>query len=124
MKAYNYFLFRIYMFYKDTMKEKDFLILATSVVSTLVILINLLTLYYIFVFLKIIPQIPNKYYTIFVGVLLCLLNYRFMIKNKNFLNYNFNKDKKGGYFIISIFILTVILFITIANIYRARVFNL
>ncbi|WP_129583088.1 hypothetical protein [Flavobacterium cyanobacteriorum] len=106
------------------MKEKDFLILATSVVSTLVILINLLTLYYIFVFLKIIPQIPNKYYTIFVGVLLCLLNYRFMIKNKNFLNYNFNKDKKGGYFIISIFILTVILFITIANIYRARVFNL
>lgn len=37
MKVYHYFLFRIYMFYKDTIKDGRNLLLPTSFVSTVTI---------------------------------------------------------------------------------------
>lgn len=124
MKAYYYLLFRIYMFYKDTMKEKNLLIFTTSVITTVIITINLMSIYYLFVLNNVFPELPNKYYAIGCGILICFLNYFFIVKNKKFLNYNFQKDKIGGAVVVGFVVLTAIVFITIGNIYRSKMYNL
>lgn len=121
MKAYQYFLFRIYMFYKDTMKEKDLLIFYTSIVSALVIQINLISLYFALELIELVPSIPSKYFVILLGIIIFILNYYLIVKEKKFLNYSFNKGKLGGIFTIGIFILTAAFAITVANIHRAKI---
>lgn len=123
MKAYNYFLFRIYMFYKDTIKEKNALIYSTAIVSSLLVNLNLMNIYYLFNYNDLSPSIPNKYYVIIFFVVSLLINYCLFVRRKFFLNQNFQKDKKGGFIIVAIVILTALFFIIIANLNREKIAN-
>lgn len=123
MKAYYYLLFRIYMFYKETIKEKANFSLSASFVTTVLISVNLISIYFLFFYLNMLVEIPNKFYIIIFMVLLWIFNYFFIIKKEKFLNYNFQKDKKGGYVIVIYIILTAVFAIMIANKNRERIFK-
>lgn len=123
MKAYHYLLFRIYMFYKDTMKEGSNLLLTTSFVSTVMISINLITIYFYFNYKDLLSAIPNKYYIIGFMILIWGINYFFIIKKEDFLKRNFNKDKKEGTLVIVYIILTAFFAIVAANYNREKIFE-
>lgn len=106
------------------MKEKDLLIFYTSIISTVIITINLFTLYYSLVLLEVTFKIPNKYYTIALGLLIYIINYNFIVKKRKFLDYNFEKSKMGNFFTIGVFIVTATCAILVANMHRAKFFNL
>ena len=120
-KAYYYLCFRIYMFYKDTMNENDFPALFTSLAVTVILAVNLMSIYYVFVTLGIVDEIPNKYYTLTFGFLVWLANYFLFIKQLKFLDYNFEKDEKGGYVIIGFLLITILFFIIVANCHRSQI---
>jgi len=122
-KAYNYFLFRQYMFYKDTLKEKGDYTFSTSIASTVLISINLMTIYFILDYNDLIIKIPNKFYLLFFVLLVWIINYYMIVKKETFLNYNFRKDKKGGILIIGYLIVTAVSFICIANLNREKKMN-
>lgn len=124
MKTYYYLLFRIYMFYKDTMKENNnlLLLLSTSIIPSIIFSINLLSIYYMFVYWGLFAKI-TAYFIVFLGIMFALLNFIFFVNKKVFLKQNFKKDTKGGFAVIGLIILTTLLFITVANFNRAKIFN-
>lgn len=123
MKAYQYLLFRIYMFYKDTMKEKTYLTFSTSLVSTLLVTINLMTVYFYLEYKDLVFAIPNKYFIIALCFLIWAINYFVIVRKERFLNRNFQKDKKGGYIVVGFIILTALFFIIVSNLNRDKIFN-
>ncbi|MNK03811.1 hypothetical protein D3C87_216640 [compost metagenome] len=124
MKIYNYLLFRIYRFYTDVMKEKEIPLVYVTTVSTLFIGFNLYTISSYLVFKDIIHEVisSKSRVIVFMVIVLCL-NYIFFIKGKRFLNYNFKKDFKGGISIIFYMLFTAIMFIWVANLNRAKIFE-
>lgn len=125
MKYYNYLLFRIYQ-QMILNKENDIstiLFLLTSV-STLFVYFtfNVIILIINYYFVKIYNFIfLNETAIIFYMFLIAFFNYEFFVKPKKFLNYNFNKDKKGGY-VISIYLISiVVLLYYFGNQYRNNI---
>lgn len=105
------------------MKEKnEFLrLLSTSIISSIIFCINLVSIYYIFVYLDLLIQLA-PYLIVCIGIFFFFLNFNLFVKKKAFLKQNFKKDKKGGYAIIFLLALTTIIFITVANFNRAKIF--
>ncbi len=107
-------------------KENDIstiLFLLTSV-STLFVYFtfNVIILIINYYFVKIYNFIfLNETAIIFYMFLIAFFNYEFFVKPKKFLNYNFNKDKKGGY-VISIYLISiVVLLYYFGNQYRNNI---
>jgi len=75
--------------------------------------------YYCFDISKIL--IPNEFSVFIYVIIFGLLNYYFFIKDKKFLNYGFEADKKGGYFIVVFIILMAVSFVFIANKNREKI---
>jgi len=124
MKAYYYLLFRIYRFYTDKIKEKDFPLIYACSVSTIFFYFNLYTVYAYIVYKNYIDEfIPSKYYVLIPMAVIWLLNYFFFVKRKRFLDFNFKKDVKGGMLIVAYFLFTVVIFIIIAKYQRAEIFE-
>ena len=122
-QAYYYFLFRIFRFYKDRYKEGDkSAIWSVICVSTTCIGFNLLTVYFFFDFVDILPMFSNKYWAMSFMIGVGIVNYLFFIKDKKFLNCGFIKDRKGGAKIIAYFIISVAISIVIANFNREKIF--
>ena len=121
MKIYSYLLFRIYHFYKDSKYENGNYTLSTSIVSTLLISIHVLTIYFL---LRIngIPLIELNF-GIITGCMgfFWAVNYFLFVRNESFLHYNFTKDKKGGYFIIGYLLLTTFIVVYTAQLHRKQV---
>ncbi len=127
MKQFNYLLFRLYDYYHRVRKEDAGLSLYFTVTaSTLIIYFvfyNILT-YIDFYFFKIVNQLlPNKFSIVVFIVVIGLLNYWLFIKDRNFLNYNFKSDKKGGYAIIGFIIFLALSFVFVANKNREKNFK-
>ena len=127
MKQFNYLLFRLYDYYHRVRKEDAGLSLYFTVTaSTLIIYFvfyNILT-YIDFYFFKIVNQLlPNKFSIAVFIVVIGLLNYWLFIKDRNFLNYNFKSDKKGGYAIIGFIIFLALSFVFVANKNREKNFK-
>lgn len=123
MRAYEYFLFRIYMFYKNKMKDKRNLLLPTSFVSTTIICINLMTIYFYFIYKDLVPAVPNKYFIVGFMIIIWLINYYSIIIKENFLKRNFHIDVKGGIAVIGYIIMTFFIFIVLANYNREKIFK-
>ena len=123
MRAYEYFLFRIYMFYKNKMKDKRNLLLPTSFVSTTIIWINLMTIYFYFIYKDLVPAVPNKYFIVGFMIIIWLINYYSIIIKENFLKRNFHIDVKGGIAVIGYIIMTFFIFIVLANYNREKIFK-
>ena len=123
MRIYQYLLFRIYMFYKDSKFEKGDYTISTSIVSTVLISINLITIYFLLEYNEILILKLNKGIIISFIVLVWVLNYFLIVKKEKFLEFNFTKDKKGGYLIVAFILLTAFASITVANYNRGKIFE-
>ena len=124
MKAYYYFLYRIYWMYKNKNKESDIQALySATAVSTTIISINLVSLYGIADYFDVVAALENKYYVMFIMVIIGCINHYFFVREKKFLNCDFQKDKKGGVLIVAYLFALGILFTTLANINREKIFK-
>ena len=99
-KIYYYFLYRQYLYYKDTLKEKDSLLLSTSFSATALIGINLLSVIFLLDYFDIVKVFNSEYSSLILMAIVWFVNYYFFIKDGKFLQYNFKKDIKGGLIII------------------------
>lgn len=124
MKVYYYFLFRIYRYYIDKQNENEFqAVFSATAVSTVIIYFVLLFIYGSANYFDLLPMIKNKMYVIPIMIVIGIINYYYFVKQKKFLNYNFQKDRKGGRYIIIFIIFLGISFITLANINRKKIFE-
>lgn len=124
MKAYYYFLFRIYRLYKDKNKESDAQALfSATAVSTVIVSFILLFLHGVANYFDLLPMFTNKYYAAFFMIVIGFINHYLFVRGRTFLNYGFQKDKKGGILIVSFIIAFGILFIVFTNINRDRIFK-
>lgn len=124
MKAYYYFLFRIYRYYKDKQNENEFQALfSATAVSTVIIYFVLLFAYGILNYFDFIPMINNKIYVIPFILIIGAINHYLFVKEKKFLRFDFHKDRKGGVYIITFIIVLSASFIIIANINREKIFK-
>lgn len=124
MKVYYYFLFRIYRYYKDKERESDFQALfGASAVSTVIIYFILLFVYGFVNYLDLLPMIKNKMYVIPFMVGFWFINYHLFVKNKKFLNYGFQKDRKGGVLITIFIVVLGVSFIILSNANRTKIFE-
>lgn len=124
MKAYNYFLFRIYKYYTDKENESEKMALfSVTAVSTVMISFVFLILHGVLNYFDLVQSVTNNLLIILFVLIVGVLNYYFFVKNKKFLEYGFLKDKRGGLLVIS-FILTLgIFFLVLANYNRAKIFE-
>jgi len=126
MKYYYYILYRIFNSLNDPKKHNNAVtisILLTNT-STLIVWFGIYTIlsyidYYCFDISKIL--IPNEFSVFIYVIIFGLLNYYFFRKDKKFLNYGFEADKKGGYFIVVFIILMAVSFVFIANKNREKI---
>jgi hypothetical protein len=51
------------------------------------------------------------------------INHYFFVKTKRFFNYNFQKDRKGGFLVVAYIIFSLILVLIVGQYNRDRIFN-
>lgn len=117
MRAYSYFLFRIYIFYRDIIREGNLRIFSSvSTVSSIFVSMNVFTLS------EIISNYTLDAILIFPCMILTMvLNYYLFIKRRSFLDCNFKTDKKGGVLVVLCMLFTVALLILAASKKRSRI---
>lgn len=121
-RTYYYFLFRIYWYYRDKVKENDATALfSATAVSTTVISINLLTLYFVANYFDWLSVPINKYGVAIFIISAGLANHYFIVKRRKFLNYSFQKDRKRGYYVILYFITTALFAFAIGSYNREKI---
>lgn len=128
MKAYYYLLFRLYWFFRDSIKEGHKMsLITTSIFITMINLFIIMALFGMFYFFRIefSPSLGKYYKVILIPSMfvLWLINYYYFIKPRNFLRKDFKKDKKGGLFIVFVFLLIGLLFVIGANKNREKIFK-
>lgn len=126
MKAYYYFLYRVYWHYRDSPKKgHERALITTSFISSLILYVILITIFgFLYFFQE--NQAPSflsndKLKTIFIMLIIYVINYFLFIKPMRFLKKNFRKDKKGGFLIILFFIILGFLFLIGANKNRDKI---
>lgn len=124
MKILYYLTFCIYRFAIDRGIERDIPLFYVSLVLTVLIGVNIFTIYFLLNYLHFVSDIkdflPNKFYVLIPMVVLWSIIYFGIARPKRFLNYNFEKTKKGGFTVMGYMILTALTFILVANLNRAR----
>ena len=120
MKAYNYFLFRVYWFYRDQFKEgHKMALISTSIVSAVIMFFMIIFIVGGVYFFgdKSVPSLGKIYKIVIISSMSTLwaLNYYLLIKPRHFLRENFVKDKQGGYVVLLFLIIILSLLIVIVN---------
>lgn len=106
------------------MKESDVQTLfSTTAVSTVIVSFILLFLHGIANYFDLLLMFTNKYYAAFFIIVIGFINHYLFVRERKFMKYGFQKDKKGGVLIISFIIAFGILFIVFANINREKIFK-
>lgn len=128
MKLYYYFLFRIYWFFRDVVKEGHKMSLfSTSIMSIIILYFTLYGIVGFVYFFKVTASfnlgINYKFWIVSFAVVLWGINYYSFIKPRNFLRQDFKKDRKGGLIIIFVVLLIGILFVSGANKNREKIFQ-
>lgn len=124
MKAYHYFLFRIYRFYIDKAKEHESIALVSvTSVSTLVVSINLIAIYLLANLFGLAPIFTNKLIVIIPMLVIGFINHHYFVKKKRFLTFGFQNDKIGGLLVVSYIVFSFLLTITIGHINRQKIFE-
>jgi Na+/proline symporter len=131
MKAYYYFLYRVYWHYRDSKKSVQghkSALTSTSLVSSLVLFVILITIFgFLYFFQK--NQAPSfssndNLKTVLIMLIIHVINYFLFIKPQNFLRKDFRKDKKGGFLVILFIIIVAFLFVIVANRNRDKIFKI
>jgi hypothetical protein len=107
------------MFYKRY--EKTNLTITTSIISSLVLALNIMSLIFILNYFDLIPNFPNIAVVALFMFIIWFINYNTFVKNEKFLNFEFKKDKKGGYIVVIVFVITAFLSIYIGNLNRNKI---
>lgn len=102
------------------MKENDIPLLATSVITTLMIGFNVLSVWSLLEYFDWLQIPSNKYFVLIPLGTILIVVYFFFVKPLKFLTYGFKKDTTGGIYIVLYLIFTVILSVFVANINRAK----
>ncbi len=124
MKAYYYLLFRIYRYYKDKQNENEFQALFSAIaVSTTIISINVITIIGLIGLFYNIQLIPSTKYIVLGMLLIGILNHLLFVRPKKFLQYNFQKNKKGGVLIIVYLIISASLTFIVGHYNRKKIFE-
>ncbi|MCH6235457.1 hypothetical protein [Cognataquiflexum rubidum] len=124
MKKYNYFLFRIFRFYKDKAKEHEAIaLISVTAVSTLIVSLNIIAIYLLVNLLGLIPILTNKLIVIIPMLVIGFINHHYFVRKKRFLSYGFRKDKKGGLLVMSYILCSFILPLTIGHYNRQKIFE-
>lgn len=110
MKLYYYFLFRIYWFFRDVVKEGHKMsLISTSLASVLFLYFIVYTIIGLVYFFKVSTYfslgLNYKFWIVLIGLVLWLLNYYLYIKPRNFLRQDFKKDKIGGILVLFFIVL-------------------
>jgi len=120
MRLYNYLIYRIYYFYIDIIKENDLPFFITSIVITILVFFNIFSIYGFIVNLYKIYLINEIFYLISIWILIFIFNYIIIVKPGYFLEMNFNKTKKGTLGVLLYILLSIVLFIIVAEINRSN----
>jgi hypothetical protein len=128
MKTYYYFLFRIYWFFRDVVKEGHKMsLISTSIASTLFLCFTLYTSIQLSYFFKTSTSadlgLNYKFWILVIGFFLWLINYYAFIKPRIFLKKNFKKDIKGGFACLLFVSALGFLFLIGANKNRDKIFK-
>jgi hypothetical protein len=124
MKRYYYFLYRIYWFYKDKQNETEGQALfSATAVSTVILSFLIFSFYGIANYLGLKPFFTEKSTTIIFVIFVGFVNYFFFIRGKKFLNFNFEKDVRGGFLIVLFLFFVATFFLIVANLNRTRIFK-
>lgn len=120
MKLHYYFLFRVYWFFRDVVKEGHKMsLISTSLASVLFLYFILYTIIGLVYFFKVSTYfslgLNYKFWILLIGIILWLLNYYLFIKPRNFLRQDFKKDKTGGVLVLFFIVLLGYLMIVGAN---------
>jgi amino acid transporter len=118
---YQYFLFRIYKFYQKY--ESANLTFTTAIISSLIISLNLLTFIFVLNYFEIGADFLTNSKVLILMLFIIILNYYRFVKQENFLKLEFKQDLKGGFAVITVFILTLIFVIAIGALNRNKIFN-
>ena len=118
MKLYTYFLYRLYMFFITHYDIEDQPLLKVATTSSLLISINLISLYGLMKLKSIIPKFSNYTVAVFILLVIFFINYYFFIRKKAFLKYNFRNDFLGGMVILIYILLSILLFVYTATLNR------
>ena len=123
--SYNYLLFRVYRFYRDNRKEdKGMALFYTTVISSLFIILNFLTFYFFLEsFLDLKLTVYKNITILLISLLFCILNYIFFVRNEYFLEKGFSKNSRGSYSVLFYIFLSIVLFVVVANVNRAKIFG-
>jgi hypothetical protein len=126
MKIYYYFLYRIYWFFRDYIKEGHKMsLISTSILSTIFLYFALYSIFLALWFFKlsIFVDFGNyyKFWILLIGMFIWVFNYYFLIKPRNFLRMNFNKDLLGAFLILLSIISLGAVFLTGANKNREKI---
>ena len=122
MRAYYYLLYRLYVFYTKTLRRDDQPLLNVAVVSSLLVLFNLLTIYYALHLYGLVPKIEiNVFFILLMGLVL-IANYFLFVRSEHFLHCNFKQDRSGGIKVLLFVAFTITAFIITANKNRERIF--
>ena len=106
------------------MKESDRMALSSTIaVSTTIISVNLITVYIAANYFGLISIVTNKSLIIIFMVIIGFINFYFFIRRREYLNFNFKKDRKGGILIVAFIILTFALTFSVVQINRTRIFK-
>jgi len=120
MKIYYYFLFRVYRFYTDKMKETQIPLFYTSAVSTAVTGFNLFTVYSFLDYMEVVKMFSGKYLILIPTMILWVITHFLFVQGKRFLKYDFKKSVKGGFLVVAYILFTAVAFIIVANFNRAK----
>ncbi len=123
MRLYYYLLFRIHQFYIKRPKEQSLILFNITGISTIIVFLNIFSVYLLLYYLDFVPMLINKYLIVLGMFILGVLNYIYMIKPKKFLEHGFTEDRKGGFSILLYLIVTIVFFIVVANCNRAKIFK-
>ena len=101
----------------------DQALFSVTAVSTVIVSLALLLLIGIASYFDLFPMFPNKYYAALFMILIGFINHFLFVRKQKFMNYGFQKDKKGGFFIVFALVAFGVLFILCANINRQKIFK-
>lgn len=106
------------------MKESDGQAFFSAIaVSTLMLIINLITIYVVVNYFGLMPIVTNIFHMILFMVTIGYINYYFFIRRRKFLKYGFQKDRKGGVLIVAYIIFTFVFLFIVGQYNRERIFK-
>lgn len=112
------------MLYKDKIGEStNQAFFSVIVVSSAIVCFHLIGVYLLLNYFGLIPIIMNRLYIAFLMLSVGFINYFFFIREKKFLKYGFEKDRKGGVLIVTYLLLLCVICIFIGNKNRERIFS-